>query len=122
MVLGIRTVIFLLANGCWALSQANPASEPPADHTTVIKPPTLTLIVSETQTSILEPSRLPLKLQSAINEIHDYLASEEVGAETEAEQVQLVNSEPIVETEEDRNFTVVPPPRPASAPGRGIVD
>jgi hypothetical protein len=42
----------------------------------------------------------------------------ETPREKEPGDVRLVNSEPILKIEEEVNFTVVPPPRPASAPGR----
>ena len=32
------------------------------------------------------------------------------------DSTQLVNSEPIIDVDEDRNFTIIPPARPASAP------
>jgi hypothetical protein len=78
----------------------------------------MTHITPDTQMSLSEASLLPLRLQSVTEDFQDHLASVETPGEKERGEVRLVNSQPILKTEEEGNFTVDPPPRPASAPGR----
>jgi hypothetical protein len=100
------------ATGCWALTIAVPAFEnTPVNFT--VPSTTSTLITPDSQMSILS-----VPLQSLIEDFQERLASVEADGEKEPGQVRLVNSEPILGSEEEGNFTVVPPPRPASAPGR----
>jgi hypothetical protein len=116
MVFGKGVFLLFGATGSWALLLV-PAFEQTLANITVPSP-TMTHIAPDTQMSLSDPSLLPLRLQSVIEDFQDHLASVETPGEKEPGEVRLVNSEPILETEDEGNFTVVPPPRPASAPGR----
>ena len=107
-------LLLFAATGSWALTIAVHAFEKTPVNLTVTSP-TSTLITTDTQMSISDPS---VHLQSAIEDFQEHLASVEAEGEKEDGPVRLVNSEPILGTEEVGNFTVIPPPRPASAPGR----
>jgi hypothetical protein len=108
---GIRLLFGV--TGSWALRIAVPAFENTPVNITV-QPPTSTVITPDAQMSISDPS---VRLQSIIEDFQENLASVEAEGGKEPGQARLVNSEPILGTEEEGNFTIIPP-RPASAPGR----
>jgi hypothetical protein len=114
MVICKGILLLFGATGSWALTIAVPAFENTPVNITVPST-TSTLITPDSQMSIPDPSVRP---QSIIEDFQEGLASVEAEGEKEPGQVRLVNSELILGSEEEGNFTVVPPPRPESAPGR----